>query len=206
MADDEIADRPFPVTVSGPENLADGFRKYSRYHAQFIGTDGVRVDQQRELVLAGKVVAVLPVDMAREEVVLLRQFRLSAHLANGQGELIEIVAGRVEPGEQLEEAARRECGEEIGVTPERVFHAVTYLTTPGLTDEELTIYVASVDAALVPEGDRVCVDGERLNVFRASFDAALSALAAGTVRGSPVVIALQWLALNRGRLAEILKR
>jgi hypothetical protein len=35
---------------------------------------------------------------------------------------------------------------------------------------------------------------------------ALSALAAGSVRNGPLVTALQWLALNRGRLAEIVPR
>jgi hypothetical protein len=34
-------------------------------------------------------------------------------------------------------------------------------------------------------------------------DAALAALPAGAVRNGPLVVALQWLALNRGRLAEI---
>jgi ADP-ribose pyrophosphatase len=34
-------------------------------------------------------------------------------------------------------------------------------------------------------------------------DAALSALAAGAVRNGPLVVALQWLALNRHRLADI---
>ncbi len=63
--------------------------------------------------------AVLPVDLARDEVVLLRQFRLAAHLANGDGSLVEIVAGHVEANEQPVATARRECVEEIGVAPDR---------------------------------------------------------------------------------------
>ena len=61
--------------------------------------DGRPVEQQRDVLLAGKVVAVLPLDLARDEIVLIRQFRLSAHLANGRGDMVEIVAGRVEPDE-----------------------------------------------------------------------------------------------------------
>jgi ADP-ribose pyrophosphatase len=204
MAEDEIADRPAKVTVSKPERLGDGFRPYHRYHLTLHETGGAAIEQQRDLLLAGKVIAVFPIDIAREEIVFIRQFRLAAHIANGNGDLVEIVAGRVEEGETLEEAARRECGEEIGVTPDRVIPIVTYLTTPGLTDEEVTIYVATVDAARVPEGERTCVDGERVQVFGVGFDAALAALAAGTVCGSPVIIALQWLALNRNRLRELL--
>jgi len=40
-------------------------------------------------------------------------------------------------------------------------------------------------------------------LLRVPIDAALSALAAGTVRNGPLLAALQWLALNRHRLAEI---
>ena len=41
--------------------------------------------------------------------------------------------------------------------------------------------------------------------MRVPIDAALAALAAGTVRNGPLIIALQWLALNRGRLREIVR-
>ena len=57
----------------------------------------------------------LPVDVTRGEVVLLQQFRLAAHLANGNGSLFEIVAGHVEANDSPLETARRECVEEIGV-------------------------------------------------------------------------------------------
>ena len=60
---------------------------------------------------------VLPLDLARDEIVLLRQFRLAAHLANGRGSLIEIVAGHVEAGELPVDAARRECDRGDRVAP-----------------------------------------------------------------------------------------
>jgi len=47
-------------------------------------------------------------------------------------------------------------------------------------------------------------DGEHIETVRVSIDAALAALAQGTMRNGPLVVALQWLALNRGRLAELL--
>jgi ADP-ribose pyrophosphatase len=204
MRDDELADRPAKVTVAPPLRLGDGYRPYERYHVTLQGADGELVEQERDILRGGKVICVLPIDVTRQEIVLIRQFRLAAHLANGKGELVEIVAGRVEDGETLEQAARRECGEEIGVTPERVIPIVTYLTTPGLTEEEVTIYVAAIDAAQVSDGARICVDGERLDVFRVPIDAALAAVDKGRMHGSPVIIAFQWLALNRARLGALL--
>ena len=110
MGDRELADLPVNVTLSQPELLAKGYRDYQRYSADAARVaDGVPVAQTRDVLRAGKVVAVLPIDLARDEIVLIRQFRLPAHLANGRGDLIETVAGRVEPGESLIDAARREC-------------------------------------------------------------------------------------------------
>ena len=114
MDERELADRPADVTLSVPELLAKGYRPYRRYELTLRG-DGGAAKQTRDILVAGKVVAVLPVDLARNEIVLLRQFRLPAHLATGKGDMIEIVAGRVEEKEAPAEAARRECVEEIGV-------------------------------------------------------------------------------------------
>jgi ADP-ribose pyrophosphatase len=205
MADkSELADRPAEVVIFPPDRLAGGYREYQRYHARVTGADGSVVTQQRDVLRAGKVVAVLLVDLARDELVLIRQFRLAAHLANGGGDLVEIVSGRVEAGEQPAAAARRECGEEIGLVPDGLVEILSYLTTPGLTDEEVTIFLAVIDATRVRPGPHDAPDDEKLIIMRASMDDALAALARGAIRGSPAVIALQWLALNRGRLAEIL--
>jgi len=40
--------------------------------------------------------------------------------------------------------------------------------------------------------------------LRVSIDAAIAALAQGTMRSGPLIVGLQWLALNRGRVATLL--
>ena len=205
MADkSKLTDLPADVTVTPPELLAKGYRNYERYRVTITGADGAPVGQQRDVLRAGKVVAVLPVDLARDEIVLIRQFRLPAQLANGRGDLIEIVAGRVEAGEQPIVAARRECAEEIGVAPNSLVELFSYLSTPGLTDEEITVFLGAVDASQIKQGAVATVDSEQLYLIRVSIEAALAALHGGALRNGPLLIALQWLALNRGRLAELL--
>src|SRR5215831_814670 len=142
MAAPDLADRAAPAELSAPERLAKGFFDYQRFHVTLPAGS-----QTRDVLRAGKVVALLPLDLERGEIVMIRQFRPAAHLANGKGELVEIVAGRVEPGEQLVDSARRECEEEIGVTPSALGELFSYMPTPGLTDEEVTLFVAAVDAA-----------------------------------------------------------
>jgi ADP-ribose pyrophosphatase len=199
---DEIADRSADVTVSEPELLAKGFRDYRRYRLS-VSVPGIGLVQQtRDVVAGGKVIAVLPVDVARQEVVLIRQFRLPAHLATGKGDMIEIVAGHVDEGESPAEAALRECEEEIGVAPRALAELFSYLTTPGLTDELVTVFVASIDASAVRE--TAATGGEHIRTLRVPFEEALDALARNTIHNGPAVIALQWLALNRGGLGELL--
>jgi ADP-ribose pyrophosphatase len=195
----ELADSAADITLSEPEQFAKGFFGYQRFRLTV--QDAA---QTREVVRAGKVAAVLPLDLARDEIVLIRQFRLPAHLANGHGELVEIVAGRVEPGEQPADTARRECAEEIGVAPSALVELFSYLTAPGLTDEEVTVFLAAVDAARVPKRTHA-TEGERISVMRVPIEAALAALASNKMHNGPLVIALQWLALNRARVAELLR-
>jgi ADP-ribose pyrophosphatase len=196
-ADSPIADEPADVVIEGREVLGSGFRPYERVHARHASGEV----ETRDVLRAGAAVAVLPIDLERGEVVLIRQFRLLAQLANGKGDLVEIVAGHVEANEARRDTARRECVEEIGVAPRLLIELFTYLTSPGLTDEEITLFLGLVDAsqaAVPPAAER-----EASALLRAPIDAAVAALAAGSVRNGPLVAALQWLALNRHGLAEI---
>lgn len=201
MRDEELADRAADVTVSPPQVLAKGYRSYERYRVTLRAPDNATVQQERDIMRAGKVVAVLPVDLDRGEVVLIRQFRLAAHLADGKGDLTEIVAGGVEEGEHPEDAARRECVEEIGVPARALVEVFTFLSTPGITDEQITLFVASVDAEKVPA--RTSEGGEHIEIMRVPIDAAIAALNADVMRNGPLLIALQWLALNRARLPAL---
>ena len=201
-ADDPITDDRADVVISGCEVLAEGFRRYERLRV-------VRKNEQAprplDILRSGPAAAVLPIDLGRDEVVLLRQFRLAAHLANGNGNLVEIVAGHVEANEQPAETARRECVEEIGVAPGLLVELFTYLTSPGICDEEITMFLGVVDASRVPERAGAAAEHEETAPMRVPIDTALAALATRTVRNGPLIIALQWLALNRGRLSEIVR-
>jgi ADP-ribose pyrophosphatase len=197
-----IADDRADVVIAGREVLAEGFRRYERLRVR---RSGENVARPLDILRSGPAAAVLPIDPGRDEVVLLRQFRLAAHLANGRGNLVEIVAGHVEADEQPAEAARRECVEEIGLAPGLLVELFTYLTSPGMSDEEIILFLGVVDASGVPERAGAAAEHEETVPMRVPIDAALAALANGTVRNGPLIIALQWLALNRGRLSEIVR-
>jgi ADP-ribose pyrophosphatase len=71
-------------------------------------------------------------------VLLLRQ----SHHAIGRT-LLGIPAGTLEPGETPEACARRELTEETGYRAGRLRRLASYYTSPGYTDERMTIFHAA---------------------------------------------------------------
>ncbi len=197
-----LADQPAEASLSSAEILGKGFRVYERYRYTLPG-DPKDKPRVHDTLRFGPVVGVLPVDLERDEVVVIRQFRLPAHVANGNGDLVEIVAGHVEGTEKLHDAAHRECIEEIGVAPRKLVQLFTYLPTPGASDEEITLFVGFVDAARVPDQAGLASEHEETHPMRVPIDVALAALADGKMRNGLLVLGLHWLALNRGRLREL---
>jgi ADP-ribose pyrophosphatase len=203
---DQLADREADVTVSAPEIIGRGFMTYERYEISLRRDGEPPLLQKRDVLRASRVAAVVPIDLARDKVVLIRQFRLPAHLATGRGDMVEIVAGRIEEGEEAAIAARRECIEEIGAAPERLIELYSVLPTPGFTDEQITFFAGFLDSSAVLERGGVADEDEDTQPFVVSIDEALAALGDGRIANALLYSALQWLALNRTRLQELFSR
>ena len=77
-------------------------------------------------------------DAADPTVLLLRQYRYAA-----DGMVWEIPAGVLEPGEAPEACARRELREETGADADRIEPLTTIFTTPGFTDEQIHLFLAT---------------------------------------------------------------
>jgi ADP-ribose pyrophosphatase len=71
------------------------------------------------------------------QILLLKQYRYAA-----EDFLYEIPAGRLDPGEEPIDCARRELMEETGCKAERMVHLYTFYTTPGFTDEKIHAFMA----------------------------------------------------------------
>lgn len=197
-------DRPARADVEGPELLARGFRPYERYRIVLHHEDGSSDVQSRDIIRAGSVVGVLGYDPERELVVLIRQFRFGAHLVHDRGDMVEIVAGIVEQGESYEAAALRECGEEAGVVPRALIPMLRFVPSPGVSDEFAVLFLGLLDSAALPQQAGAEAETERTYPFAVKLDDALAAVEAGRMINGYVIIALQWLALNRHRLPALL--
>jgi ADP-ribose pyrophosphatase len=70
-----------------------------------------------------------------DRVILVRQYRYAIDRM-----VWELPAGSLDPGETPEQAARRECHEEVGKVPRRLERLRSLFPTPGYCDEEMIFF------------------------------------------------------------------
>jgi ADP-ribose pyrophosphatase len=103
-----------------------------------VDRDRVRMPNGREVVVDivrhPRSVVLLPVPEPGH-IVLIRQYRYAVNRW-----LWELPAGSVDPGEEPEAAARRECHEEIGQVPDTIVRLAALYPTPGYCDEEMYFF------------------------------------------------------------------
>jgi ADP-ribose pyrophosphatase len=106
-----------------------------------IDRDKVRLPNGRtvtvDVVRHPKSVVLIPVPEPGH-VILIRQYRYAVNAF-----LWELPAGSVDDGETPEQAARRECHEEIGKVPATIVRMAAMFPTPGYCDEEMVFFRVS---------------------------------------------------------------
>jgi ADP-ribose pyrophosphatase len=98
-----------------------------------------------EIVRHAPSVVLIPME-ADGRVVIIRQFRAPLDRTTW-----EFPAGRLDPGESPEEAARRECEEEIGRVPHALERIRGLYPAPGFCDEQLIFFRAGDLRAPAPD-------------------------------------------------------
>src|SRR5919201_3967531 len=94
-------------------------------------------EAEREIVSHPGAVGVVAHD--GERLYLVRQPREAV----GEAQVLEIPAGKLEPGEDVLETAKRELAEEIGKGARQWQHLKSYWSSVGFTDEEVHVYLAT---------------------------------------------------------------
>lgn len=164
------------------ERLAS--REIFRGRAIRLDVDRVRLPNDKEVDLeilhhpgAAAVVPVLP----DGTVLLLRQYRY----ATG-GWLLEIPAGKLDPGEHPEHCAVRETEEETGYRPSALYALGWVWTSPGFLDEKIWLYLAT---GLEPTRQSMD-DDEVLEIERMPFREAVEKALRGEIYDVKTALAL----------------
>ena len=128
--------------------------------------------------------AVAAVPIIGDDVILIEQYR--APLGR---QLLEIPAGKLDiPGEDRRNTAERELEEEIGYSPGRLVHLIDLLTTPGFSDECITIYLATDLEAVPPRP--VGAEEHHAQLVRMTLGDAVARVHAGVITDAKTVAGL----------------
>ena len=115
-------------------------------------SDGKGYEIRRSIVRHAGSAVMMAVD-AKKRVLLVRQYRLPAGT-----KMWELPAGRLDPGENALQAAKRELAEETGYSARKWRKLTSFYASPGYVAEKMTIFLATD----LTEGDAHPMDDERI--------------------------------------------
>jgi len=137
----------------------------------------------REVVLHPGAVAIIPV-LSEKKLVLVKQYRHPA-----ADFLWELPAGLIDPGESGLVSAKRELREETGYEAQHWEELFSFYTSPGFTDEIITLYLAK---HLTRVGK---FNQQEIDAYNAYSLSELSDMVeAGDIRDAKTILAVFWLA------------
>lgn len=137
----------------------------------------------REIVEHPGAVAVIAIT-DEGKLVLVEQFRKPLERT-----LVEIPAGLIEEGEDPQETAKRELGEETGYTCRSIKYVTSFYTSPGFCDEVIHLYFAE---GLKKDSRLQLDEDEFVDVLEVTYDEALQLMKEKKIDDSKTVYALQY--------------
>jgi ADP-ribose pyrophosphatase len=123
-----------PIRILAHESVFHG-RLLDVYVDRIESPDGTQ--RTREIVAHPGAVAIVPI-LPSGEILVVSQYRHAA-----RSNLWEIPAGKIETGEDVLACARRELREETGCCSDRWTLLTSFFTSPGFSNERITLFRAS---------------------------------------------------------------
>jgi nudix-type nucleoside diphosphatase (YffH/AdpP family) len=174
------------------ETVYEGWRKIFRMSVQM--PDGRTMI--REVLNSGEAAAVLPYDLDRRKVVLIRQFRAPVMHIEGHPDFLEAVAGLLDEDDP-ETCARRETMEEAGIQVATLEPVGCFWSAPGITTERLHLFLAPyTEADRIGEGGGVADEHEDIEVLEVSFDELASLVGRNAIADMKTLALVQALQLR----------
>ena len=188
-----ISDR---VRIKDVRVLSDGWTTLKTTTFEYRRASGEWQTQKRETYERDNAAAVLPYNLARRTVILVKQFRLPAFIRGYDDLLIEAAAGVLDNAEP-EERIRAEAEEETGYRLHHVHKVFEAFMSPGAITEKLHFFVAEYEPEMrVSDGGGLEHEGEEIEVLELGIDEALAMIADGRIIDAKAIMLLQYVALH----------
>lgn len=192
------------VEITNTEVVYQGFFRMEKLHLRHKTFAGEWTPVfTREMFERGEAVCVLLFDPHADTVVLTEQFRPGALADEHSPWLLELVAGMVEEGESYEDVARRESIEEANCEINELIPICRYWVSPGGTSERVQLYCALTDSSKLGGIYGLPEEHEDIRVHVMPSSEAFSLMQDGIINNAAIIIALQWLQLNKERLTAL---
>jgi len=188
-----ISDR---IRVKDERVLSDNHFKVKAVTFEWRRSDGEWQTQRREIVDRGNGAALLPYNLARRTVVLVRQFRYQVYVNGCDDLLIEAAAGMLD-NESPEVRIRAEAEEETGYRLHDVRKIFEAFMSPGAMTEKLYFFVGEYEPEMkTGSGGGLREEGEDIEVLELSIDEALAMIRDGRIADAKTIMLLQYAALH----------
>ena len=152
--------------------------------------------QVRETYDRGNGAALLPYNLARRTVVLVKQLRYPAYVNGYDDLMIEAAAGLLD-NVAPEERIRLEAEEETGYRLQEVKKIFEAFMSPGAVTEKLHFFIAEYEPQMrISSGGGNPEEGEDIEVLELSIDEALSMIKDGRIVDAKTIMLLQYAALH----------
>jgi len=188
-----ISDR---IRVKNVRLLSDNHYTLKTTTLEWRRADGEWQTQHRETYDRGNGAALLPYNLARRTVMLVKQFRYPAYVNGCDDLLIEAAAGLLD-NESPEKRIRSEAEEEIGYRLRDIRKIFEAYMSPGSVTEKLHFFVGEYQPDMkIGSGGGNADEGEDIEVLELSIDEALAMIADGRIMDAKTIMLLQWAAMN----------
>jgi nudix-type nucleoside diphosphatase (YffH/AdpP family) len=188
-----ISDR---IRVKDVHLLSDNHYVLKSTTFEYRRANGEWQTQHRETYDRGNGATLLPYNLARRTVVLVKQFRYPAYVNGYDDLMIEAAAGLLDnasPEKRIRAEAEEETGYRLGEI-RKVFEA---FMSPGSVTEKLHFFVAEYESSMqVSSGGGNADEGEDIEVLELPIDSALAMIADGRIADAKTIMLLQYAALN----------
>jgi nudix-type nucleoside diphosphatase (YffH/AdpP family) len=188
-----ISDR---IRLKGERVLSDNYGTLKSTTFEWRRKDGAWQTMTRDVFDRGNAAAILPYNLARRTVVLVRQFRLPTYVNGYDDLLIEAAAGLLDDASP-EDRIRAEAEEEIGYRLHHVHKVFEAFMSPGAVTEMIHFFVAEYEPEMrVSDGGGLAHEGEDIEVLELAFDDALKMISDGRIVDAKTIMLLQHAALQ----------
>jgi nudix-type nucleoside diphosphatase (YffH/AdpP family) len=188
-----ISDR---VRIKTVRVLSDGHGKLESTTLEWRRASGEWQTQTRETYDRGGAATILPYNLARRTVVLVRQFRYPPYASGYDDLMIEAAAGLLDDAAP-EERIRLEAEEEVGYCLREVRRIFEAFMSPGALTEKIHFFVAEYEPDMrVSDGGGLTSEGEDIEVLELSIEDALAMIADGRIVDAKTIMLLQYAALH----------